>query len=79
MGDGRRVNVPWYWQQQDLLDLDKGRKHANDQARSDQHNEHPEVELDGRPVVFVDALNDAALIHERAARYCGRHCDGLSG
>jgi hypothetical protein len=30
-------------------------------------------------VVFVDAFDDAALIDERAARYCGRHRDGLSG
>ena len=55
------------------MDLDKGRKHADDQARGDQHDEHPDVELDGRPVVFVDALDEAALVDERAAGDGGRH------
>lgn len=36
-----------------MLDVDKGGKYANDGAGAYEHDEHPDVELDGGPVVFV--------------------------
>lgn len=60
-----------------MLNIDKGRKHANDQTGRHHHDEHPEVELHGRPVVFVHALDDAALlVDERAACYGRGHGGG---
>ena len=61
------MDVPRYRQQQNILCLDKGREYPDDQTRRDQHDEHPDIELHGGPVVLVYALDDAALVDERAA------------
>lgn len=53
-----------------MLDFDKGREYADYGTGCDQHYQHPDVELNGGPVVFVDALDDAALVDERARGYC---------
>jgi hypothetical protein len=73
---GREGNEPRNRQQKRIVDLNHGGKHANDEARGDQHDEHPKVELDGGPVVFVHTLDDAALVDERAASDRGGHCGG---
>lgn len=74
IGSGREKNIPRHWQEKLVLDLDKRRKDANDGACRDQHDQHPQVQLDRWPVILVDAL-DAALVDERARGYRRRgHC-----
>ncbi len=75
----REEGVPGRRQEKDLLDLDKGREDADDQARGDQHDQHPDVELDGGPVVLVHTLDDAALVDHRVAGDGGRHGGGCGG
>jgi hypothetical protein len=68
-----RQNSPWHAQPELALDLDKVCEDAEDGGRRDEHEEHPQVELDGGPVVLVQAL-DAPLVDDGRVRYRGRHC-----
>ncbi len=62
-----------------MLDLDERRKDADDGRCGDEHDQHPYVELQGRPVVFVDVA-DSALEDEGAAGCrVGRHVGGCCG
>ncbi|KAH0599080.1 hypothetical protein MHUMG1_03195 [Metarhizium humberi] len=49
------------------LDLDKGRKHADDARCRQQHDEDPEIELQRRPVIRADLAHGSSLIDNRAA------------
>lgn len=53
-----------------LLHADEGREDADDAARRGQHDEHPHVELYGRPVVPVDAGYGTAFVYGRGGG-CG--------
>lgn len=64
--------LPWYPKEELLLDRDEVCKDAKDGRRRNQHEQHPKVQLDGRPVVLVDAL-DATLVYDRAACVCCGH------
>lgn len=63
----RLYNVPRYGQIQLRLDLDKGRKHADDARCRQQHDEDPEIELQRRPVIRADLTHGSSLIDNRAA------------
>ncbi len=54
--------LPWYVEVQLLLDLYHGREHADEAARRRQHDQHPDVQLDGRPVVPVDPGHAPGLV-----------------
>lgn len=84
-GGGRRgINPPWYAQLQLHLNHDKVRKDAEDSARCDQHDQHPQVELDRGPMVLVDPL-DAPFVDDVAVcdrrDHVGRRvvCEYLNG
>lgn len=65
-GDGGGwAGGPWHGQAEGLLGLDERGKDADDAARGDEHDEHPEVELPGGPLVAVDLFRDAALVDVR--------------
>lgn len=70
------TNVPGYGKQQLLLDLNKRRESAHDEAGGNQHDEDPEVELDAGPLVSM-CLDQPSLVDGRAVGCCGRHGSGL--
>jgi hypothetical protein len=51
---GKVAALPRYVKLQLLLDVDECPENADDQERSGEHDEHPDVELYGRPVVSMD-------------------------
>lgn len=65
-------NSPWHAQPELALDLDKVGEDAEDGGGRDEHEQHPQVELDGGPVVLVEAL-DAPLVDDGRVRHRGRH------
>lgn len=67
---------PWHAQSELALYLDKVGEDAEDSGRRDEHEQHPQVELDGGPVVLVQAL-DAPLVDDGRVCYRGRHRDLL--
>lgn len=65
-------NSPWHAQPELALDLDKVGEDAENSRRGDEHEQHPQVELDGGPVVLMQAL-DAPLVDDGRVRHRGRH------
>ena len=63
--------LPWYGQVQLLLHLHLRCEYPDQTARRRQHDQHPYVQLDRRPVVSVDPGYAPGLVDVRG---CARRC-----